>query len=238
LMNRSKPMILDALPATVRPIVQPIDDWNTCRRLGLVVEAKVGPGKLIIAACDLETDMAQRPVARQLRASLLAYMNSPEFQPAATLSADDLDKVLGDGLANHTVTGARASTEAPGHPAAHLIDGDPETFWHSAWEGKAAAFPHDIIIDLAKTAKVSGLRLLPRQGDNRNGWVKDIEILTSTDGKEWKMIHQSALAKNHEWKALTFAPAAARQIKIRALSPHDPTQPFASFAELDPVIEP
>ena len=75
-------MILDELPAELSPIVQPIDDWNTCRKLGLVFEAQVEQGKLVVAAIDLVKDLEQRPVARQLRHSLLEYMSSEQFAPA------------------------------------------------------------------------------------------------------------------------------------------------------------
>ena len=238
LMNRSKPMVLDALPAGVRPIVQPIDDWNTCRRLGMVIEGKVGPGKLVIATCDLESDLAARPVARQLRASLLAYMGSPAFKPTGTLTADHLATLMTSGAGMRTITRIRATTEAPDYPAAQLIDGDPESFWHSAWQGNPGSYPHEIVIDLAAESKVSGMRLLPRQDGTPNGWVKDIEILTSTDGKSWTTVHQSALANNQEWKAVSFAPTAARFIKVRALTPHNASHAFASFAELEPAIHP
>jgi hypothetical protein len=237
-MNRSKPMVLDALPAGVRPIVQPIDDWNTCRRLGMVIEARVGTGKLVIASCDLETDLPNRPVARQLRASLLAYMESAAFKPSATLTADHLATLFAPDAGNRAITGIHATTEAPDYPAANLTDGDPESFWHSAWQDNPGGYPHEIRIDLARATMVSGLRILPRQDGNHNGWVKDIEILASTDGKEWKRVHQAALANNQEWKAVAFAPITAKSLKLRALTPHDARQAFASFAEIDPVVGP
>lgn len=70
--------------------MQFIDDWNTARRLGLVVEALVGEngGKVLICSIDLQTGVqppeagaapAPRPVARQLLYSLLTYMNGTRF---------------------------------------------------------------------------------------------------------------------------------------------------------------
>ena len=81
---------LDHLPSDLQPIVQPIDDWNRNYKLGLVFEAKVGNGKLMVASADLETDLNNRIVARQLRRSLLDYMASPGFDPkvAVTPGAD------------------------------------------------------------------------------------------------------------------------------------------------------
>jgi len=54
LVTRAGAMILDDMPAGLEPIVQVVDDWFTNRRLGLVFEAKVGKGKLLVCrACGL-----------------------------------------------------------------------------------------------------------------------------------------------------------------------------------------
>jgi hypothetical protein len=90
----AKPMILTDMPGELKPLVQTIDDWLTCRKLGLVIEAKVGNGKLILSSIDLSQNLDARPVARQLRRSLLDYMASDAFAPSATLSADQLKSLL------------------------------------------------------------------------------------------------------------------------------------------------
>jgi hypothetical protein len=79
-------MILDELPKDVTPIVQVIDDWVTNRKLGLVIEARVGRGKLVVSSIDLEKDLDRNPVVGQMRASLLRYMDGPRFKPAVVLS--------------------------------------------------------------------------------------------------------------------------------------------------------
>jgi hypothetical protein len=87
---RSKPLVLDSLPRKLQPIVQPIDDWNTCRKLATVFEAQVLGGKLLVASIDLKTDLASRPVARQLRSSLLHYADSEAFQPQVEVEVDQI----------------------------------------------------------------------------------------------------------------------------------------------------
>ena len=77
-------------PESLRPVVQVIDDWATNRKLALVVEARVGQGRLLACGIDLTQDLGTRPVARQMRYSLLAYMASDRFQPAVTLETDQL----------------------------------------------------------------------------------------------------------------------------------------------------
>jgi hypothetical protein len=49
----------------------------------VLFEVRVRRGKLLACSLDLRSDLAQRPVARQLLASLLAYMETPQFAPPA-----------------------------------------------------------------------------------------------------------------------------------------------------------
>jgi len=93
-ISRAGAMILDDLPAELNPIVQVIDDWATNRKLGLVLEAKMGHGKMLICSIDLESDLDGNPVARQLRHSLLSYMTSSHFTPTVTLSDEQLRTLI------------------------------------------------------------------------------------------------------------------------------------------------
>jgi GH18 family chitinase len=86
LVSRAGAMILDGMPAELRPTVQVIDDWFTNRRLGLVFEARVGKGRLLVTSIDLARDLDTNVVARQLRHSLLRYAASDRFDPKVELS--------------------------------------------------------------------------------------------------------------------------------------------------------
>lgn len=86
LVSRSGAMVLDRMPPRLRPIVQPIDTWFENRRLGLIFEARVGGGKLLVCSIDLRSDLDQRPVARQMLHSLLGYMAGRRFDPAQTVT--------------------------------------------------------------------------------------------------------------------------------------------------------
>ncbi|MBN1973812.1 MAG: beta-galactosidase [Sedimentisphaerales bacterium] len=90
LLDHSTPLIMDKLPAKMTALVQPIDDWNDCRRLGLILEASVGKGKLLICAIDIQSDLENRITARQLRHSLMTYMHSEKFTPQFELSPEQI----------------------------------------------------------------------------------------------------------------------------------------------------
>ncbi|UFH55873.1 glycoside hydrolase family 2 protein [Spirosoma sp. KNUC1025] len=81
IVSHSQAVILDGFSTSLRPLIQPIDTWFENRRLALAFEGKVGKGKLIVCTVDLENELTKRPVARQLKYSLLRYMNSSKFNP-------------------------------------------------------------------------------------------------------------------------------------------------------------
>jgi hypothetical protein len=87
-VTHSQAMIMDHFPGALRPLVQPIDTWFENRRLGLVFEARVEGGKLMVCSIDLKNQLEERPVSEQLLKSILTYMNSAGFDPEVELAPD------------------------------------------------------------------------------------------------------------------------------------------------------
>jgi hypothetical protein len=94
-IHQAAALRLDALPRELKPVVQVIDDWFTSRRLGLVIEARVGKGKLVVTGLDLRTP--SDPVTLQLRTSLLNYARSKNFAPQVELSPAQVRSLMTDG---------------------------------------------------------------------------------------------------------------------------------------------
>jgi hypothetical protein len=94
LVTHSRPMILDSLPASIRPVVQVVDDWVTNRKLALVFEAKVGAGKILICSVDMTKDFDRRPPSAQLLYSLEKYIGSRDFAPKQRVAFAELKKVF------------------------------------------------------------------------------------------------------------------------------------------------
>ncbi|OQW94517.1 MAG: glycoside hydrolase, partial [Verrucomicrobia bacterium A1] len=94
LIHGSGAMVLDGMSPELRPLVQPIDTWFTNRRLGLLFEAQVAGGKLMVCSMDLDGDLAARPVARQLRASLFTYLAGPAFAPKTEATPDQVRALM------------------------------------------------------------------------------------------------------------------------------------------------
>ena len=90
LVNRAQVMNLAEFPADYQPPFQPIDTWHVSRKLGMIAEARVLGGKLLVTTFDLCSDLTHRPVAKALRKAIFRYMQSADFAPSIVLSPDTI----------------------------------------------------------------------------------------------------------------------------------------------------
>ena len=81
LLQKTQVMHLEDFPKNFKALVQPIDTWFMNRRLGLIFEANMGNGKIIVSSADLNDSTNSRPAARQLYHSIVEYMKSSKFNP-------------------------------------------------------------------------------------------------------------------------------------------------------------
>jgi len=236
LVTQSRFMVLDEFGPDLRPIVQVIDDWNTNRKLGLLFEARIGKGKLLVCSMDLRSNLERRPVARQMLHSLMRYMNSRAFAPKHTLDAELIHSLLKTPSLLSNARVVRVDSEALGHEASNAIDGNPNTIWHTAWEPTPAPYPHEIQIELAESA-VRGFTYLPRQ-DMTNGWIDKYQVYISSDGQDWgDPAVTGRFERNRTENKILFSEArTGRFFRFVALSGFD-GQAFTSVAEIDLITE-
>jgi hypothetical protein len=74
-------MLFSDFPQGFQPLVQSIDTWFLSRKTGMLFEARVGGGRLMMTTMDIDSNLDERIVARQMRKAILDYMNSPYFRP-------------------------------------------------------------------------------------------------------------------------------------------------------------
>lgn len=80
IVHNAQVMHLEDFPQGFTPLAQPIDTWFMNRRLGLIFEAKVGNGKIIVTSADI-SDTSSYPATKQLYQSIIKYMLSAKFDP-------------------------------------------------------------------------------------------------------------------------------------------------------------
>lgn len=88
LLNGAQVMNLCHFPAHYQPPIQPIDTWHISRKLGMLVEANVLKGRLLLTTMDISTDLGHRIVARQMRKAIIGYMNSEDFRPVLSVEPE------------------------------------------------------------------------------------------------------------------------------------------------------
>jgi F5/8 type C domain/Glycosyl hydrolases family 2, sugar binding domain len=240
LTRTSTAMAIDAAQPRVTPIVQFIDNFARNSTPAAVFEVAVGKGKLLVCTLDITSDLKARPVARQLRDSLIAYAASDRFRPSVTWSAQQLTQMFCD---PSRMAGARiveASSHQPGCDPEFAIDGEPNSFWHSDWSA-GHQYPHHVTIDLGATRSLDGVRLMPRQDGQKSGLIDRFGIDLSEDGSTWERVAESRFdgAKEQlvEFPAryvgnrLVGGSRVARFVRVVAESGQDGT-PHATLAEV------
>ena len=136
-----------------------------------------------------------------------------------------------------TVTAESEETSGEGDTglAADLLDGDDATYWHSCWTcSPAAAYPHEILIDMQSDEYVEGVAFKQRTSLSRA--VEEIELLTSSDNNTFESAGTFQL-ENEAGQQLLEIPEGKtfRYLKVIMTSAHDGQQ-FAAMSEIAPFV--
>ncbi|WP_327676884.1 discoidin domain-containing protein [Streptomyces sp. NBC_00467] len=205
---RSRGLILLALTATLVALLPLFTSGG---------RASAGPGALPMA------DPTAPPPAPHHQAAPASAM-----EPAApTLPRD-----------GWTATASDHETVRGDHRPLRVLDGDPNTMWHSRWSPTAAALSHSITIDIKETAVLSALVYRPR-ATGTNGRIGEYAIHLSADGVAWgAAVATGTLADDATVKTLSFAPKGARFIRLTATTEAGGRGPFSSAGEINLLGDP
>jgi len=235
LTGQANALVLDHLPAALRPIVAGVDNFTRNHRLAYAFEAEVGPGRLLACSLDLATDLDHRIAARQLRHSFLTYLAGDRLAAAPSLDPALLAAQLGQPRSHLLELSAKvtgADSEEGDTPARFALDGDPDTIWHTAWRQDNPRHPHELRLELPQPVTIAGLRYTPRQ-DMTNGRVRRWELYA--DGAA-KPVATGRFEDRPEAQDARFSqPVTVRALRFVALD-EVRGQPWASIAELDVLL--
>ena len=245
LLTGSAAMKLNKLPFEFEPVVHMIDDFNECERLGLVLEARVGKGRLLATSLNLGADGERTPAQKEMLRSLLARAASSKATSLQALTLEQLATVIRTPRTSRLKklggSIAAVSSENPGMERANMIDGDPQTFWHTRFADGFAKPPHFVVLEVPEGTSLAGLTYVAYTGGNGNGHVKACTIHASDDGRNWgEPLAQTALRPgvDAEQKIMFPAPTTSKFIKFEATDAVSAGgQPLASIGELDVIIK-
>lgn len=112
----------------------------------------------------------------------------------------------------------------------HILDGKPDTFWHTAYSDGEPRHPHEVVVDLGSPQTVGGVELHGRPS-NPNGRIAKVEVYLSGDGKAWTKAVAGTLSNREGRQVVHFEkPLPGRFVKLVALSEVN-GRPWASLAE-------
>ena len=122
--------------------------------------------------------------------SLTAYNVTSSSYDAIYTSCAELNLVLsGTPLSRSGWTVSADSEEDPDYAADKVLDGDPDTLWHTRFTTDVTGQPHEIILDCGASVEFDAVRQQNREiSGSLNGAIGDYEIYGSDDGSTWTLI--------------------------------------------------
>lgn len=184
LLADSKCIRINDLPTAFDSIVSTIDHPVRNDKLGVIFEAKVLNGKLLVCSLDMNRDLSGFPVARQLKYSLLNYMRSKIFDPKCYLDADVLAHMLSKRTGSNLellTKSIKASNTKYSSNVAYILDSDTSNFWITM----GGQYPFVIDIELKESVGIKGFTYLPRQDGSRIGLISKYQIYISNDPNQY-----------------------------------------------------
>ena len=94
LLNRAPVMQFTDFVKDFQPHVQSIDTLFISRKIGVLFEANVLNGKVLMTSMDITSQPEKRIVARQMHKAILDYMNSDQFRPQFTVTPQQISELF------------------------------------------------------------------------------------------------------------------------------------------------
>ena len=211
-ISKGRSFVLNDHP-NLLPVAQPISDFHINDKLGSIFECQVGTGKLMVCGYAISDD--SKPVARQLKHSLLSYMNQSNFNPSYQLSEDEIEKLFyfvqpavsqapegfEDAIlyvksgANRTATGSKEWKKSFDKILVQKAGCDYDVAAHDTWnDGKESAWTgREMTVKLKTPNGIIGnlfVRFTDPNKQNRAGtiWIEGREMMIDNIGQDGKWV--------------------------------------------------
>ncbi|TWT76345.1 Arylsulfatase [Planctomycetes bacterium CA13] len=113
-----------------------------------------------------------------------------------------------------------------------ILDDDPQTHWHSRWDGvDPPKHPHSFIIDLSETQTISAALFMSRQDQPSNGMIKKVSVAISDTLDFDEPVVTATLNNSRDEQRVPVA-ASGRYVKVTVLSEIQ-DRSFASLSEFN-----
>lgn len=124
-----------------------------------------------------------------------------------------VSKISYEGV-DYTTQHSNSTVENTDGAAVNVIDGNPNTYWHSTWGNSNIKLPQSVTLKLKEETKIYKLSYIPRQNSS-SGRVKEYEILVSNDGVNFTKVASGTFLDNITEQSIDFIPVNAKYVKFQ-----------------------
>ena len=112
---------------------------------------------------------------------------------------------------------ATAGAAQSGQGAENVLDGKPDTLWHTTWGGGHGREKHWIQFEVNGTYLIDGIRYQPRSTGGVNGIITEYKVEVSNDGVHFEQVATGKWEGNTAWKMASFEPVQAKYVRLTSL---------------------
>jgi Beta-galactosidase/beta-glucuronidase len=221
----------EALPVPVPPVVTRGEDGTVtlASSPGVVLRYRVNDGPATVYTGPFR-------LADAATLAVTAEASYPALAATTTISLPKIVPVRPVARSGQKVLRVSSFEPGEGEPA-HALDGDPNTFWHTAWRGTVPKHPHEIVLDLGEARTLQGFEYLPRQGQSNGRIARYALYVSDSPEANGQPVSTGEFPDGTARQRVLFgAPVTGRYVRLVALSEVN-GEAFASLAELT-LLEP
>ena len=171
---------------------------------------------------DEQTALLDKPVVtRFVKMVCLEPMNAGEKYAAIAEMKPLVTAITGEYPAHAFFSVRYVSSDLPeGGAARNVLDGNPDTYWHTLKGVTLASYPHEIRIDLGGERNIRGITYQAAPVEEAR--IRDYEVYVSMDGENWNSPVLSGTMENNVnvQQALFYSTVRAKFIRFVAKSSH------------------
>lgn len=186
---------------------------------------------------DEQTVMLPEPVVtKYVKMVCLEPMTAGEKYASIAEVAPIVTAIKGDYPPHAFFSVNYVSSDLPeGGPARNVLDGNPDTYWHTMKGVTLASYPHEIRIDLGGERNIRGITYQAAPVEEAR--IKDYDVYVSMDGENWNSPVLSGTMENsvNQQQALFYSTVRAKFIRFVARSSHT-NGDSAAVSELDVIV--
>ena len=174
-----------------------------------------------------------RTASRDIRQALVLQLDIP----VTAAPADDAYPAapeLGRALPPDSLLVVNRPAEEPGYELEKAFDDDPATWFRSVRNQAVKTGAHEWVIGFGERRLIDGIELAPRNDPHwKHGQVRDYEVYLGDSNGEWgEPVKRGRLRLQQDKQQIDFPAHAARLLRFRVLSVHNPDGDGAA----DPMV--